>query len=46
MTKIYNFVLKIKGGVVGRVVDAKSSDPVTPPKKIGTCTRLGPNNPV
>ena len=34
MTKIFNFALKIKGGVVGRVAEAKSSDPVTPKKKI------------
>ena len=39
MRKILNFALKIKG-VVGRVVHAKSSDPVTPPpKKFGTCTK-------
>ena len=38
MTKIFNFALKIKG-VVGRVADAKSSNPATPPKKkFGTCT--------
>ena len=30
MTKIFNFALKIKG-VVGRVADAKSSEPATPP---------------
>ena len=36
MTKIFNFALKIKG-VVGRVAEAKSSDPATPPK-FGTCT--------
>ena len=33
MTKILYFALKIKGGVVGRVAHAKSSDPATPPKK-------------
>ena len=32
MTKIFNFALKIKR-VVGRVADAKSSDPDNPPKK-------------
>ena len=37
MTKILNFALKIKG-VVGRVKHAKSFDPATPQKKIGTCT--------
>ena len=36
MTKIFNFALKIKG-VVGRVAEAKSSDPATRPK-FGTCT--------
>ena len=42
MTKSLNFGLKIKGGggVVGRVAHAKSSDPVTPPKKNHTCTFL------
>ena len=29
MTKLFNFALKIKG-VVGRVAEAKSSDPATP----------------
>ena len=38
MTKIFNFALKIKGGVVGRVAHVKSSDPSTPQKKFGTCT--------
>ena len=37
MTKILNFALKIKGGVVGRVAHEKSSDPATP-SKFGTCT--------
>ena len=32
MTKIFNIALKIKE-VVGRVAEAKSSDPATPPKK-------------
>ena len=36
VTKILNFVLKIKG-VVGRVAHAKSSDPATP-SKFETCT--------
>ena len=36
MTKIFNFVLEIKG-VVGRVAHAKSSDPATPPY-FRTCT--------
>ena len=39
MTKIFNFALKSKG-VVGKMAHAKSSDPATPPKKIGTCTCL------
>ena len=31
MTKSFNIALKIKGGgVVGRVAEAKSSDPATP----------------
>ena len=39
MTKILNFGLKIKGGgVVGRVAQAKSSDPATP-SKFEMCTR-------
>ena len=33
MTKILNFVLKIKG-VVGRVARSKSSDPATPQKNL------------
>ena len=37
MTKSFIFALKIKG-VVGRVAEAKSSDPATP-LKFGTCTR-------
>ena len=37
MTKIFNFALKMKGGVVGRMAHAKSSDPATP-SKFGTCT--------
>ena len=37
MTKISQFALKIKG-VVGRVAQAKSSDPATP-SKFETCTR-------
>ena len=39
MTKSFNFALKIKE-VVGRVADAKSSDPATPPPKFGTCTGI------
>ena len=42
MTKIFNFALKIKE-VVGRVAEAKSSDPATPPK-FGTCTRTTTDN--
>ena len=33
MTKSLNFGLKIKGGVVGRVAHATSSDPATPPPR-------------
>ena len=36
MTKCLDFALKIKGGVVGRVANEKSSDPATTKKKFGT----------
>ena len=39
MTKIFNFALKIKWGVVRRVAHAKSSDPAIP-QKFRTCTLL------
>ena len=39
MTKIVNFALKIKG-VVGRVANAKSSDPATPHNLKRTPERL------